>query len=266
MRDSWIMQCSKCYSKWPPGIHLRKNGTERTTCPICNSRSVLQTGYLVTDLQYRDDLLMLTDGKYPVKYRPETTAEEIDAASIGKFIVEHRNGTKMFVSRGWVPPDEGHYVYLTTNGRVWMTSCKEERDSILWSVDQCPEDAEVFIAGLGLGIVLLYLAKSRKAKNVIVAEYNPDVIAIVEPRVRRWLDKRFPEFTWEVVYNDAIIEIQRRGLFDWIFFDIWKNVNPSTDEIPIDVCREYSQQHLTDRGVFTAWPEVMQDMWRVYDV
>ncbi len=256
----YVMQCFKCLHKWPMGTHLRKDGEQRTTCPECGARGANFTRLNPTTIQVRDDLLMLTGDQYPERYCPSTSLEEIQAASIDRFIVDRVGNAKLFISRGWEPLYHGHYAYLSEGGVMWMTSDKDERDSMLWAVvDKCPDHARVFVAGLGLGIVLLYLAKSGKSVEVIVAEKSENIIELIEPKIRPWLQGRFPHFKWTVIHGDALELVASTGSFDWIFFDIWMGSILRGNAITVEETRRASIPHLAPVGVFTAWPDILEE-------
>ncbi len=256
----YVMQCYKCLHKWPMGTHLRKDGEQRTTCPECGARMANFTRLNPTTIQVRDDLLMLTDDQYPERYCPSTGYEEIMAANFDRFIVDRVGKAKLFVSRGWESFYYGHYVYLSEGGIMWMTSDKDERDSILWAVvEKCPDNARVFTAGLGLGVMLLYLAKSGKSVEVVVAERSGDIIELIEPKIRPWLQRRFPSFKWTVIQGDALDLVASCGKFDWIFFDIWMASTLREGEITVEETRNASMPYLAPGGVFTAWPDILEE-------
>jgi len=247
----------RCWNIWEKGTYLRKDGTERTRCPFCGSIQTVTTTLNPTKIVVREDLLMLTEGLYPKMFCPKTTAEELFG---NQGVVVNRNGIKILVSRGWQPPEYGHYVYLCVDKKLWMTTDFQERTSMKLSVKQCPLNARVFIGGLGLGLVLLYLAKSRKTREVIVVEREPRVIKEVEPRVRKWLTVHYPSFQWKVICGDALEEVTKHGKFDWIFFDIWSNKTPRRDEPTEKEVKIRAKPYLSRRGKLTLWTEVAREM------
>jgi len=255
MEKKHVHQCLKCWHIWEIGKYLRKDGTERKRCPRCNSNQTVFTELNPTRIVVREDLLMLTEGQYPYKYCPKTSAEELFGHQ-GDIVNE--NGVRIFVSRGWADRNYGHYVYLIVDKKLWMTTDKDENESIMEAVKECPNNARVFIAGLGLGLVLLHLAKSRKAREVLVVEIEPRVIKYVEPRVRKWLSKHYPDFNWKVICGNALEEVSKHGKFDWIFFDIWSGRNPRKGEPSEDEVISKALPYLTPRGKLTLWTRVVR--------
>lgn len=112
------------------------------------------------------------------------------------------------------------------------------------SVKKCPKDSRVFIGGLGLGMILLPLAISRKAKEVIVCEIDNRVIDFIGPRVKAWFKKRYPDFNFTIIQGDATKEVANHGKFDWIFIDF----NEATP-------KELYTPYLTEKGEYTNWFE-----------
>jgi len=263
-KRGFVRQCIRCLEYWPKGYLLNKNGSEKGTCPYCGGRQVIDTSWRSTQVVVRDDLLMLTGNQYPAKFAPRTGIEEMDAAKRGPGLVAKLGNITLFISRGFENPALGHYAYLKSDRKVWMITDAGERESMTWAiVDKCPENARVFVAGLGLGLVLLYLAKSRKSTEVVVAENNGEIINLIEPIIRPWLEARFPSFKFTVIHGDALVEVKRNGVFDWVFFDIWSNMSPSTNdrngEPSIEATREASKEALSSRGVYTSWIDVVEE-------
>ena len=255
-----VRQCMKCWFYWPERAWTRKDGTPRVACPRCRSVSTLSTHYMPTKVVLREDLIMLTYGKYPSSYCPATGAEELGPSP--RSLIEQRGGVVMYVGRGFgVPPTWGHEVRLVKGSDVLMTTGPAEVWEMLQCAKQCPPNARAFVAGLGLGIVLLWLAKLGKAREVIVAELDGGVVEIVEPRIRWWFERRYPEFEkgLEIVRGDAFEEVEKRGKFDWIFWDVWgfekARVRQEEARVEIEVARRASIPRLTDRGVLTVWAE-----------
>jgi len=252
--SEWVRQCVRCWHYWNPRERLRKDGTPRTTCPKCGSYLTYNTRLYPTQIIIKEDLLMLTYGEYPRRYCPRTTLEEM---KIPPWCVVAKKGkVRIFVSRGWTNPLYGHYVYLVDGRKGWMTTQEEEDELMEKAVEKCPPNAKVFIGGLGLGLVLLHLARSGKAKEVIVAEINKDIIELVEPRLRWWFKKHYPEFNsrLRIVHGDALELVGKFGKFDWIFQDLWESASSSAKPL-VEKAREVSIPYLTERGVLTCWAE-----------
>jgi len=240
-----VMQCMKCRHLWEPEEHTRKDGTPRTRCPHCNGNSVIRTRRIITKVRAREDLLMLTDEQYPKRYCPRTSYEELYPE-----VIEQVGEARLMIGRGFENPKEGHKALLYTKRGHTMDTNYNERQSMKGAVAWCPLKAKVFIGGLGLGLILLYLAKTHKSKEVTICEIDPDVIKLVEPRLRRWFDAHYPDFSWKVIQGDALQEVLKEGPYDWVFMDIWKHSN----EIELmQRAEEVAKRNLTARGRVTCW-------------
>jgi len=201
---------------------------------------------------------MFSHGQYPQKYCPRTSAEELFGT---QGVVLNEKGIRIFISRGFADLNFGHYVYLWADKRLWMTTDKEETESMRTAVQYCPQNARVYIAGLGLGLILLELAHSKKAREVLVVERDPRIIEIVEPFIRKWFDSHYPEFKWTVTCGDALEEVEKRGLWDWIFFDIWENAHQiKADEPTEEQVKMKATPFLTEKGKLSIWTMVVKEM------
>ncbi len=200
----------------------------------------------------KEELLMLTYGKY----RPEDYPKTIHGQ---KELILH-------IDEDPVNPEDGHCAYLALDQTVWMTTHRGEQMDMHNAVNLCPDNARVFVAGLGLGLILLYLARAGKTQEVIVAEINPYVVKIIEPRLRFWFSEHYPDFNWHVVLGDAEIEARNQGKFDWFFWDIWPVAN--FKKKASDKFAEISQTHLIKGGIITTWHDlakIRRDMKNGYD-
>ena len=256
--EEFVHQCLKCWHIWKKGEHVRSDGKDRTRCPKCNSNQTMLTHLNPTKIVVKEDLLMFTDGQYPEKYCPKTSAEELFG---NQGLVINKNGVKIFISRGMGNKFDGHYVYLYVDGSPWMTTEKQEHESMELALKQCPENARVFIGGLGLGLILLKLAQSKKAREVLVVEREQRVISVVEPIIRRWFIVHYPDFNWKVICGDALEEVGKHGKWDWIFFDIWSNAySVQKDEPTPEDVQTKAKPFLTERGRLTIWTMVVKEM------
>jgi len=240
-----IRQCLKCRYTWKHKTHLRKSGKIALRCPNCNSNLTMDTSWIKTKVWKREDLLMLTDGQYPEKFCPKTNTEEISGVLIDKV-----GKSKLTLGRGFERPKHGHKIILITKKGHQMDSNYNERQSMKGAVAWCSENSRVFIGGLGLGLILLYLAKTGKSREVVVCEIDEDVISLVKSRLRRWFDTHYPNFNWKVVHGDALVEVLKGEPYDWIFMDIWKS---SQDYKLMQKAEEIAKRNLTSTGRVTCW-------------
>ncbi|MBA7550627.1 hypothetical protein ES705_43146 [subsurface metagenome] len=113
----------------------------------------------------------------------------------------------------------GKEVELYINNKIAMQTHPGMHSSMRVSVEQCPTNARVYIGGLGLGLVLLYLAHSEKAVEVIVCEKNKHLIKLIANQVIQWFAVNYPDFRITIIKGMAWEEIGKHGKFDWIFYD-----------------------------------------------
>ena len=247
-RSRPIIQCRNCLKRGERG-GWRK-------CPRCGSDDIdFNSVTNPTHIAIRKDLLMLTDDKYPDKFCPSTTTEEVL-----KELVASCGSAKLSIGRSpQNGAEDGHYAYLHEGDELWMTTCKRERLSMLLSVMyECPQSARVFIGGLGLGLVLLYLAASKRTTEVIVAETSKDIIRLMKPILHTWLSEHYPNFKWNIIRGDAFEEVKRHGKFDWIFFDVWKQTTLLADDPSIEKAYKASRNNLTEQGGFSNWIDAIK--------
>lgn len=81
---------------------------------------------------------------------------------------------------------------------------------------------DVFIAGLGLGMILLPILQKPEVKSVTVVELYPDVIELVHP----YIAENDSENKLTVIQDD-ILHMESIGIdtkYDVIYFDIWNTI------------------------------------------
>ncbi|MBA7473846.1 hypothetical protein ES707_09191 [subsurface metagenome] len=132
--------------------------------------------------------------------------------------------------------------------------CPETHIAMRNAIDKCPVGSRVFTSGLGLALVLLYLAQSGKAAEVIICEIDERVIKLVAEQVTHWFANNYPDFNLTIIKGDAYEEIGKHGLFDWIFIDL-------SDKTP-PIFNILAQPALTDRGVYTGYKQYEPMGWK----
>jgi len=116
---------------------------------------------IVTRVQKRPDLAMLTYEQYPTRYCPRTDQEEMRGV-----LVAQTDGACIAIGRGFESPRHGHKAWLMV-------------ERTLHDARRCPRGADAFVGGLGLGLIILYLA--RRCRRITVAEIDERVIRLVWP-------------------------------------------------------------------------------------
>ncbi len=246
-----IVQCRRCLKRWDRGRWLK-------SCPRCGSGDIdYDSRTNPTHINPRLDLMMLTSDRYLDRFCPSTTTEEEEAEK--RFLIAKYGPARLFITRRAQAPEDGHHAYLYEGDTLWMSSWKRERLTMLCSVMyECPSGSRVFIGGLGLGLILLYLAASEKVGEVVVAELSENVIGLIEPIIRPWLAENFPDFNWTLVQGNAYEEVSKHGKFDWIFFDIWKDAKLMGDNPEVKTAYEASEGSFTEGGRFSTWMDSMR--------
>jgi len=164
-----------------------------------------------TRVRRRPDLDMLTRGQYPERYCPRTDAEEMRGV-----LVAQTQGAYIAIGRGFEPPRHGHKAFLRVDGRFWMSTSPKERLMVAQDARRCPPGADAFVGGLGLGLIVLYLA--RRCRCITVAEIDERVIRLVWPRLVDYLQPRYPDLELRIFLADALDVVRREpGRYDFVY-------------------------------------------------
>lgn len=110
---------------------------------------------------------------------------------------------------------DGHYTRLVVDGVMMMSDTAMERWSNLDFVQRA--NGRVFIAGLGLGLIIQPLLNNDNVTEIVVVEKYQDVIDLVEPKFKH------PKL--KVICADIFdFKFPKGELFDTIYFDIWPSI------------------------------------------
>lgn len=147
---------------------------------------------------------------------------------------------------------EGHYTRLVVDGKMMMSDTAMER----WSNRDFVKSANgrVFIAGLGLGLIIQPLLDKEIVTEIIVVEKYQDVIDLVQPK--------FNHPKLKVICADIFEYKPVKGeLFDTIYFDIWPEI--STDNLDeIKVLSNKFKNHLNRTNPFSFMDAWLKDYLR----
>ena len=161
-----------------------------------------------------------------VPVAPHIKPGECGSAQIEHFTVSTSDSAFSALRPGsYVPP--GSYVRLFSNGDLVMSDTCMERNTnwyFLHAVNTRAGrgDLDVFVAGLGLGMILLPILPLKPVKSVTVIEQNPDVVSLVEPPLREYMKQTESEAKLEIITADALEWRPPKGrMWDVIYFDIW---------------------------------------------
>lgn len=222
-RDAHIQLHSKPWHKGVPGKHtilFKKLIAELEKIGITSTKTDFEpkkTEILANFFEDSEDLNIQETGILEGKIR----ANREDLSLIGfspdmspPIIVKNNNVELKLVEGRW-----GKEVELYINNRIAMQTHPGMHASMEKSVEQCPINARAYIGGLGLGLILLYLAFSGKAVEVIVCEKNENLIRLLANKVIQWFAVNYPGFRITIIKGMAWEEIGKHGKFDWIFYD-----------------------------------------------
>ena len=123
--------------------------------------------------------------------------------------------------------ESGEYMRLIQKGRVTLTTRSMDR---LWMSDTPFEqrtnrhiartaNGDVFIAGLGIGMLLVPLLQKEDVKSITVVEKEQEIIDLIEPQLRAKLacDKL------TIICMD-VFDFKPTQKYDVVYFDIWADI------------------------------------------
>jgi hypothetical protein len=198
-----------------------------------------------------EEILMLTGGQYPRRYCPRSNTEETRGV-----VVEERGELSLKVGRGFEQARWGHKAFLTETdpqGRVHyqMDTGLRERRMVYGSLRWIPPKANVLVAGLGLGVVVLNLAK--KPRGIHIVEVNTAVRDLIWHRLTRWCEaKHYPgELSLEI--NDIQTHLRfTTHLYDIIYLDIWDHME-KTSLADVEALEALARRRLKLGGRVITW-------------
>ena len=193
----------------------------------------------------------------------------VPQGSCGNARIEHYEVTaadSMFTSirsiqhpDAYVPP--GKYCRLMVNGGLMMSDTRMERITNFELLRNA--HGHVFIAGLGIGMVLVPLVMRDDITTITVVEKNPNVIQLVAPhftvtspwwvqsgeayKLHKLTVYEGDCFTW-----DPEAAMGSRPTFNTIYFDIWpdKSVGNLDD---LTVLKRRYRKYMTRRPQPKTW-------------
>lgn len=147
---------------------------------------------------------------------------EIGDAKIVHFDISKDQSKWSAMKGGLSYTREGRYVRLHLKGSgVVMSDTRVEKFSNLDVVSNAVGD--VLVAGLGIGLIVVPIALKAGVTSVTVIEKSPDVIALVEPHLRKHLGDAAAKLT--VIQADIFDFKPAKGQkWEIIWFDIWPDI------------------------------------------
>lgn len=149
--------------------------------------------------------------------------EILNEGRVGDFKLEKYNIGKddFYAWRDCIP--SGSYIRLTNkyNNVVMSNTPMEERTNIEFVRKA---NGDVFIAGLGIGLIVLAIQDKKGVKSITILEKYPEVIELV--------GKQLPlNDKVNIIQGDVFeYEFSKGTKFDTIYFDIWNYVNSDVYE------------------------------------
>lgn len=193
----------------------------------------------------------------------------VPQGSSGNARVEHYEVSKedsaFTAIRAMMHPGEyvrpGKYCRLIVNNHIMMSDTSMEQRTnrdLVWN-----STGHVFIAGLGIGMVLVPLVMKDEVVSITVVEKNPDVIKLVAPHFTPtapwWVQNGHAHklhklsvyegdcFTW-----DAAQAMGSKPTFDVIYFDIWPDKCTSNLD-DLTVLKRRYRKYMTKRPAPKTW-------------
>jgi predicted membrane-bound spermidine synthase len=144
---------------------------------------------------------------------------------------------------------KGSYAQLFVNQELMMSDTPMERrtnSGLLWRAK-----GHVFIAGLGVGMVVPPLVANPEVTRVTIVEKYDDVIALVEAPLRAFLGEQAAKL--EVIHSDIFdFKAPKDQKYDTIYFDIWPDIDISNLEEMTLLHRRFARRKAPE-GWMHSW-------------
>ena len=165
---------------------------------------------------------------------------------LSKFEITNKN-------RGFMcSTPNGNYVRLTHGGECVMSNTSMEERTNLDFVRKA--NGDVFIAGLGIGLILLAIQDKEEVKSITVLEKYPEIIELVGTQLP--LNEKV-----KIIQGDVFeYEFPKGTKFDTIYFDIWNYVNSDVYEEMQELKKKYRKY----KRFKTVNPNVYMKCWAEY--
>ena len=156
-------------------------------------------------------------------------------------VTEHMSRVSAFRPGMFCPP--GKYMNLVVNGELVMSDTSMEHATNTEVIRRA--QGSVLVAGLGLGMILIPMARKPEVKSILVIEQSQDVVDLVWSQIQKALGKDALKVT--VVCADIFQwPIPKGAKWDVVYFDIWPNI--CTDNL-----KEMATLHRRFARRYTDW-------------
>lgn len=143
--------------------------------------------------------------------------EILNEGQIGNFKLEKFDVGKNDFSAWKDGVSPGSYIRLINSRDVIMSNiAMEERTNTKFVKNA---NGDVFIAGLGIGLIVLAIQDKEEVKSITILEKYPEIIELVGNQLP--LNEKV-----KIVQGDVFkYEFPKGTKFDTIYFDIWNYIN-----------------------------------------
>ena len=115
----------------------------------------------------------------------------------------------------------GEYIRLTNRECIMSNTPMEKRTNTEFI---CNANGDVFIAGLGIGLIILPIQEKEEVKSITVLEKYSEIIKLVGDQLP--LNDKV-----KIIQGDVFnYEFPKGTKFDAIYFDIWNYINDDVYE------------------------------------
>lgn len=177
----------------------------------------------------------------------------LNEGSIGNFRLDKFTITDKNRPWKYYLPD-GEYVRLISGSDCVMSNTPMEertnRDFVIKA------NGDVFIAGLGIGLIVLAIQDKEEIKSITILEKYPEVIELVSKQLP--LNKKV-----KIIQGDVFeYEFPKGTKFDTIYFDIWSWIS---DDIYNDEMKLLKKKYRKYRRLSKENPNVFMACWAEYE-
>ena len=144
---------------------------------------------------------------------------DVPEGKIGKYEVKKFIVPEFTFQGGFRAVPAGEYTGLYRDSYLMMSDTPDEIRDHFEFIQKAK--GNVFIGGLGIGMVLKALCRSEAVDHITVVEKSAEVIKLVE-------DHYLSQFPGKVTIIKADLmefEPKRSDYWDYVWFDIWDNID-----------------------------------------
>lgn len=171
----------------------------------------------------------------------------VDNFTVGDEEVKHTRMMAIMGGYGYEYYDfkPGTYKRLIVDRETMMSTTQMERNTNREIMSKA--NGDVFIAGLGLGMILMPIQDRKDVKSITVVENNPHVIELVA--------KKLPLNTKVDVIEADVFNYTPTKKFDTVYFDIWVGICSDNYDEMKELTRKFKNKvnRSNPNHILTAW-------------